>query len=156
MAVRILEPLYREKTRYRDLKYRDTKTEAARKFYSSTAWRKKSEQHRRDELLCRPCSKQGRVTLATLTDHIVPIEQGGDPWDDDNLQSSCDPCHNAKRQAERGRGRAVQITRDCSSATAERIYTRDCEMKFQNSNLGARNGWSKTQTYKPAPDRGNV
>src|SRR5262249_1971710 len=119
MPVRILEPLYRERTRYRDLKYRDTKTEAARKFYSSTAWRKKSEQHRREEPLCRPCSQQGRVTFGTLTDHIVRIGQGGDPWDDDNLQSSCDACHNAKRQAERGGGRVVQITRNRLLGTAE-------------------------------------
>src|SRR5262249_17858707 len=100
MPVRILKPLRHENSRG----YRDTKTDAERKFYSSTAWRKTSEQHRREEPLCRQCKKEGRITLWQMTDHIHPINRGGDPFDESNLQTLCHPCHNAKRQSERGRG----------------------------------------------------
>jgi 5-methylcytosine-specific restriction protein A len=85
----------------RNKEYRDTKTAEERRFYSSREWRDKSERHRIDEPLCRECSKRGLYVLGQMTDHIVPIRDGGAPLDDANLQTLCNPCHNAKRQRER-------------------------------------------------------
>lgn len=51
--------------------------------------------------LCEECLRHGRITLATLVDHIVPIKKGGACLDMDNLQSMCDSCHNRKTAKER-------------------------------------------------------
>lgn len=36
------------------------------------------------------------VTPVQVTDHIVPINEGGAMYDWDNLQSLCTQCHNSK------------------------------------------------------------
>ncbi|HYK89799.1 MAG TPA: HNH endonuclease, partial [Acidobacteriota bacterium] len=81
----------------------DRKDDPTRRFYNSRAWRRASDLHLRDEPLCRECAKMGRDTLATMTDHIVPIKQGGDPWNPNNHQSLCDSCHSKKSAAEGSR-----------------------------------------------------
>lgn len=59
----------------------------------------------RDNGLCRPCLKEGRVTPATQVDHIVcKAEGGGD--DEENLQAICKDCHELKTIAEALRARA--------------------------------------------------
>jgi 5-methylcytosine-specific restriction protein A len=42
------------------------------------------------------CAARGRITAAVLVDHIKPIRDGGAILDDDNLQSLCRACHDAK------------------------------------------------------------
>ena len=58
-----------------------------------------------EELLCRPCEKQGRVTQATIADHIKPLAEGG-TGDRENYQGICKPCHDAKTAAEAKRAQA--------------------------------------------------
>lgn len=48
------------------------------------------------EPLCRECHKEGRVKAARVADHITPVRQGGQFWDESNLQPLCDSCHNSK------------------------------------------------------------
>lgn len=55
------------------------------------------------EPLCRECSKAGRVTLAVIRDHIIPLAEDGSD-DDDNVQPLCKSCSDAKTDAERARG----------------------------------------------------
>jgi 5-methylcytosine-specific restriction enzyme A len=45
--------------------------------------------------LCWYCQQMGRVVPADVVDHIVP-HKGDDVlfWDENNLRSSCTPCHN--------------------------------------------------------------
>jgi 5-methylcytosine-specific restriction protein A len=48
------------------------------------------------------CAREGRVAIATVTDHIVPHR--GDQemfWNPENHQSLCESCHNAKSRSER-------------------------------------------------------
>ena len=53
----------------------------------------------RDGYRCRACGKAaGRFEI----DHVVPIAAGGAPFDLDNLQSLCRPCHFAKTTLDRG------------------------------------------------------
>jgi 5-methylcytosine-specific restriction enzyme A len=57
-------------------------------------WSKASKGHLRREPVCRGCQAVGRVTAATLTDHIVPHR--GDTalfWQKANWQSCCDWHH---------------------------------------------------------------
>lgn len=49
--------------------------------------------------LCVPCEAAGRVTLATVADHIVPLADGGRD-SEDNLQGICHDCHVAKTSDE--------------------------------------------------------
>jgi 5-methylcytosine-specific restriction enzyme A len=50
--------------------------------------------------LCEMCKAQGRLVPADHVDHILAIAKGGDPWDMDNLQSLCLPCHSRKTATE--------------------------------------------------------
>ena len=46
----------------------------------------------RDKHRCRQCHKAGRLEV----DHITPMERGGAPLDENNLQTLCRSCHIAK------------------------------------------------------------
>lgn len=63
----------------------------------------------RDDWLCQPCRKIGRVTAATECDHIKPKAEGGTD-DLDNLQAICSACHREKTRDEsaRAQGREPQ------------------------------------------------
>ena len=68
---------------------------AAERGYDAR-WVKVRLLHLSSEPLCRLCAAQGRVTAADLVDHILPIADGGAVLDEDNLQSLCRRCHDAK------------------------------------------------------------
>lgn len=53
--------------------------------------------------LCCVCERQGRVTLATQRDHIIPLAEGGLD-DDSNTQGLCFTCHEKKSALESARG----------------------------------------------------
>jgi 5-methylcytosine-specific restriction protein A len=65
----------------------------------------------RDLHLCQPCRRLGRVTPATQVDHIKPKANGGTD-DSDNLQAICEPCHDAKTEADKGRPMARKVGLD--------------------------------------------
>lgn len=54
--------------------------------------------------MCVECGDPSQVV-----DHIVPINQGGDPWSVDNMQAMCHACHNRKS------GKEAHIPRRSSS-----------------------------------------
>jgi 5-methylcytosine-specific restriction protein A len=54
--------------------------------------------------LCVLCLEAGRVTIATIADHLVPLAEGG-PDTEANTQPLCKACHDVKSQAEAARGR---------------------------------------------------
>jgi len=65
-------------------------------------------QRERDRLfaadpLCAECGKHGRVAVATIRDHIVPLAFGGRDVPE-NTQGLCGPCHDAKSMAEAAEG----------------------------------------------------
>jgi 5-methylcytosine-specific restriction enzyme A len=68
-------------------------------LYNSQRWRGKRGLQRIKLLtdpLCWYCEQMGRVTAATVVDHIRPHK--GDVelfYDWDNLRSTCAPCHNS-------------------------------------------------------------
>lgn len=65
----------------------------------------------RDNGLCQECLRAGVVTpvgdkpYSAWCDHVVPKAEGGSDGDD-NLQTLCRPCHQAKTNAEKARGAA--------------------------------------------------
>lgn len=49
----------------------------------------------RDEYTCKICGCELHGFDCTV-DHIVPLAQGGDPFDMNNLQAACRSCNSAK------------------------------------------------------------
>lgn len=69
----------------------------ARRIYNLKTWK----YVRLSKLSAAPyCEHCGAP--ATQVDHITPVESGGHPFDQDNLQSLCQSCHSAKTAAEDG------------------------------------------------------
>lgn len=64
----------------------------------------------REEPLCRPCHLRGRLTPATIADHIKPLSEGG-TGERDNYQGICVPCHTAKTAEEAARARGAKPRR---------------------------------------------
>lgn len=77
-----------------------------RKYRDSRLWR---DRLRPGQLLrfpyCQACHDKGRLSEATEVDHIVAIEDGGEPYDPNNLQSLCKRCHVIKTSEENRRRR---------------------------------------------------
>ncbi len=90
----ILPPLYSRR------KPKETRHDP---FYDLRRWRRLTVSHRQAEPLCRQCREKGVTTAGTVVDHIIPRLEGGAEWDEDNLQTLCDKCHQVKRQTEKGR-----------------------------------------------------
>ena len=68
------------------------------------------EQLLREEPLCRICVAKGRVTPATIADHVKPISQGGAIHDINNLQPVCFDCHNDKTLRDQGKRVRARIS----------------------------------------------
>lgn len=72
------------------------------------------EQRRRRlaaEPLCRICKARGRVTAATVPDHIKPLALGGTD-DDSNIRCLCASCHDEVTREQFGHRRRVEIGPD--------------------------------------------
>jgi 5-methylcytosine-specific restriction protein A len=78
------------------------------KAYHTAAWRKLRLSVLNAEPLCRKCRSMSKVTPAYLVDHIVPVKQGGEFWDRENLQPLCNDCHEIKSNAEGSRRSAAR------------------------------------------------
>lgn len=89
--------------------YRSIEAEAYRRLYKDNRWRGKHGVRARRlaaEPICRMCHKTGRITVATVVDHIEGHK--GDPalfFDYGNTQSLCAPHHNSTKQSEEKMGR---------------------------------------------------
>ena len=60
-------------------------------------WREARLEYLRRHPLCIKCWKEGRLTPATVVDHIIPHR--GDQylfWDQENWQALCKDCHDRK------------------------------------------------------------
>jgi 5-methylcytosine-specific restriction endonuclease McrA len=69
--------------------------------YSTARWQAARATQLARKPCCEECQRQGRVTAATVCDHITPVRLGGEFWDSANHQSLCRPCHQSKSASER-------------------------------------------------------
>jgi 5-methylcytosine-specific restriction protein A len=65
-------------------------------IYQSARWKALRKHHIQSSPLCVHCLKNDRTKAGWIVDHIVPINEGGEPFDESNLQSLCSSCHNIK------------------------------------------------------------
>lgn len=64
-------------------------------------WQQARLVHLNDNPLCVYCDREGRVSAASVVDHIIPHR--GDMvlfWDRSNWQSLCKPCHDIVKKRE--------------------------------------------------------
>jgi 5-methylcytosine-specific restriction protein A len=64
-------------------------------------WRKASKRYLSVHPLCTSCHKEGRLTKATVVDHVKP-HRGNKTlfWDVNNWQALCKSCHDKKTMTE--------------------------------------------------------
>lgn len=74
-------------------------------FYNSQAWRTYRRAFLYEHGLCVVCEDAGIFEVATVVDHIIPINEGGHKWERSNLQPLCHSCHAKKsgREAHTGK-----------------------------------------------------
>jgi 5-methylcytosine-specific restriction protein A len=89
---------------------------AAQRGYGSR-WREARARYLAEHPLCASCLAEGRLTAATVVDHV--IAHGGDRqlfWDCENWQALCKRCHDSKTVCDgrwRPQVRAGQHRRRC-------------------------------------------
>ena len=76
-----------------NLYQRDT---LSRTFYKTKEWVELRKIKLRQSPFCEECKKNGTIVVGKIVDHIVPIKQGGAPYDINNLQTLCWSCHSRK------------------------------------------------------------
>ncbi len=86
-------------------------------------WRALRLDHLSREPLCRMCQQLGRVTAASMVDHITPIKGREDPLRlaDSNLQSLCVPCHAIKTASDGSRAKCKKIVLQIGGADGGRL-----------------------------------
>lgn len=82
-----------ESNRIYNLYQRDT---LSRTFYKTKEWQELRKIKLRQSPFCEECKKNGTIVVGKIVDHIVPIKQGGAPYDINNLQTLCWSCHSRK------------------------------------------------------------
>lgn len=65
-------------------------------IYNSWKWRKFAKRYKEKNPLCIECQKENKVSGAYVADHIKRIEDGGEIYNEDNIQGLCEFHHNSK------------------------------------------------------------
>jgi 5-methylcytosine-specific restriction protein A len=69
-------------------------TRSNRVVYNSARWRRVRTAYLAEHPFCERCAREDRIEAANLVHHLQPIEDGGEPFDEANLEALCGPaCH---------------------------------------------------------------
>jgi 5-methylcytosine-specific restriction protein A len=99
---------------------RQGKPSASARVSTGAKWkRERAKALRRDAHTCQQCGAD-----ATHVDKIKPASLGGDPYDQDNLQSLCPPCH-ARKTAREAAAASKQSPRRRTPKRATRTHPAD-------------------------------
>ena len=75
------------------------------KFYGSARWKKLRKYHINRNPWCVVCLQLGLYTPVEHVDHVTPVQQGGEAFALENLQSLCHIHHNQKTAEDKKRGK---------------------------------------------------
>lgn len=90
-------------------------------WYADRRWRAKRDALLAREPLCRFCAARGRVTPATIADHIEPHRGDRHKFWYGELQALCATCHSStKQRIENGSGYIDDLGFPCSARIAAR------------------------------------
>lgn len=85
-------------------------------MYTSPRWRRIRAEQLRREPLCAICAKHGRVTPATVCDHVERHNEDPDRFWNGPFQSLCDAppwrCHSSTKQQVENRGYSSEVDAD--------------------------------------------
>ena len=70
-------------------------------LYQSYRWRKFSKLYKEKHPLCIKCEAEGITAATAVTDHIIRVCDGGEVYNETNLQPLCTFHHNQKSGKER-------------------------------------------------------
>jgi 5-methylcytosine-specific restriction endonuclease McrA len=73
--------------------------ELTKPWYSLAAWKHRRKIQLAIEPLCRMCSVLGKITQATIADHINPHKGDWQAFIEGDLQSLCKFCHDSVAQS---------------------------------------------------------
>jgi len=66
-------------------------------IYNSRTWQRLRTLKLQTVPFCEPCEARGKLVVATVVDHKIAIEKGGDPFPPlSGLTSMCCSCHSTK------------------------------------------------------------
>ena len=90
---------------------------AYRRLYKTAQWQRVRLAQLADEPLCRMCKAQGRITLATVCDHIDPkTKETPEGFYAGPFQSLCDDpryrCHSSRKQQQETKGYSGELGSD--------------------------------------------
>nr|WP_020184817.1 HNH endonuclease [Methylopila sp. 73B] len=99
-------PLASRSKRERDKAHdaRRTAEQPWRKWYWTARWRKIAKAHLASSPLCVECQKSGRVTAASVCDHVVPHRGDETLFWQGQRQSLCASCHNGAKKRQEAQG----------------------------------------------------
>ena len=78
-------------------------------LYNTSRWRKLRLLHLASEPLCRMCKQTGRLTPATVVDHIKAHKGDETLFFAGPFQSTCKPCHDRHAQSRDRTGKERQV-----------------------------------------------
>jgi 5-methylcytosine-specific restriction endonuclease McrA len=81
-------------------------------LHGTMRWRRVAKYQLRDHPLCAFCLKRGRVTPASVADHIEPHKGDQDLFWNGALQSLCKLCHDSAKAQQEKRGYCTDIGMD--------------------------------------------
>jgi hypothetical protein len=81
-------------------------------WYNRAAWRHRQQHQLRVQPLCEICLKEGRLTPATVADHVEPHRGDYMKFRLGRLQSLCASCHSSTKAIIEKRGYDVAIGLD--------------------------------------------
>lgn len=70
-------------------------------IYKTTQWRNLRAQYVAFQPLCEHCLAFDIIKPGKIVDHIIELEDGGQPFEKSNLQHLCHSCHNTKTGREK-------------------------------------------------------
>lgn len=83
-----------------------------RRWYSTARWQRIRARQLQREPLCRFCQQKGRITAATVCDHVTPHKGNKAIFWGGPFQSLCAPCHNGTKQQIERLGYSTEIAPD--------------------------------------------
>lgn len=104
-----MPPSYRPYGQDRDGAPREQRARghSGKRLYGA-AWRKARSAWLAEHPLCRYCELEGRVTLASVVDHLYPHNGNAAIfWRSEHWVSSCAECHSGFKQSLEAQGRAA-------------------------------------------------
>lgn len=87
----------RQRRLERQKEYNRNRRNKKHAFYYTQAWKDARAAYREKHPVCEMCGRAPSV----IVDHIVELNDGGDPFDERNFQALCIACHNKKTAKEK-------------------------------------------------------